>query len=226
MSGYALGLDHDLLRFVLVKTGKPLFYGWKTYDFSGTTGVSSGDLVFMAHKTLAQMQAISGAIAVIGANSPKPARYKFVLNKKPGPGQQGSISTFGAADIESVTGFADSGWERIEDRKRVNITDNTRSQTLGAKCENGGYYLYTCSKTMPSQVLTELGLISAADLKTGSEIDKAFYSSSRPRPPKMQKILAGGYNATTFCSFDMVDDAIDLGWKIVDSGKTFYVGAA
>lgn len=223
--GYPIGMDHDLLRFVLLKTGKPLFYGWKTYNLSSADGISETDLAFMDHRTRSEVTATSGSIAVIGANRPKPARYRFVLNKKPGAGEQGSITTFGGADVESLPGFEDSGWERVNDLSRVNIVDNNRSHTLGAKCENGGIYLYTCSKTMPNTVISELGLLEPTALRLETNLNKAFYGSSKPRPPKMSKQVTENYFATTFCSFDKIDDAMASGWRIVENSKTYHAGS-
>lgn len=218
MPAYLRGLDNSLLRFVQLNPTKPLHYGWKTKDFSTLGGITGDEMAnVLGHLTAVQMGLIAGAIAVIGANSPKPARVRKILNRRPTAVQQGSVTTFvsgeSAADWELLL---ESGWEIVNGEKRITISDNQRFQTVGANCSNGAIYCFPLSKTVPQIVIDELGLIPAAELRLGTTLGKCVSQASKPRPPKVKKIgietAAGSYDAHTFCSVDAYEAALQNGW--------------
>jgi hypothetical protein len=229
MPAYLRGKDHSILRFVRIDAAKPLFYGWKTKDLSAITGVSETDLTFLGHQTPTQMGTVTGAIGVIGANRPKPARVKKTLVRRPGAGVQGTVSTFiGGNVIADWDILLESGWEIVEPAKRVTISDNDRSQTVGALCSNGAIYCFPMSKTVPAVVLSDLLLLPASELRLGTNEGKCVSGASKPRPPRVRKDnivnpAGGTYDAHTFCSVDAYENALQTGW-LPESGEVPYFG--
>ena len=228
MPAYLRGKDNSILRFVRIDDAKPIFYGWKTKDLSSLTGVSESDITLLGHKTPAQMSVTAGSIGVIGANRPKPARVKKTLIRRPAAGQQGTVSTFIGGDaLADWEVLLQAGWEVVEPSKRVTITDNDRSQTVGATCSNGAIYCFSMSKTVPEVVLTDLLLFSAAELRLQANAKKCIVGSSKPRPPRVTKDAivnpAGGtYDAHTFCSVDAYENALENGWLPADGELPYY----
>lgn len=232
MPSYVRGRDNTILRFVQIDEAKPIFYGWKSFDLSSLSSLSSADLTVLNHVTPAQMGLASGAIGIIGANSPKPARVRKTLIRRPTAAQQGSVSTFIGGDaLVDWEVLIEAGWELVTPAKRVTISDNDRSQTVGALCSNGGIYCFPLSKTVPEAVYTELGLFKATELRLDSNYKKCFSGTSKPRPPKVQKdgIPNGDgatYDAHTFCSVDVYENALQTGWLPVKGEVPYFSGTA
>lgn len=217
MPDYLVGQARDVMSFVKVYAGGLLHYGWNTKDLTGLTGVSSADITALGHKDAAAVGAITGAIAILGANSPKPARFKKVVNRNPSASQQGSVSTF--CDADSFATALSAGWKLTKSVRTPKISNNGRTVTVGAKCTDGGIYLFPMNATRAAEVAGELGLILPSSLST-SERQKAFTGTSYPRPYKVSLPGANG-DKSTFASSDTIDSATSAGWNIDESEILF-----
>jgi hypothetical protein len=211
MPTYLQNQPRDLLRFSKVRRGRLLFYGWKTKDLTLGTGVSAGDVAALGHKTAVQVEGIGGAIGIMGANSPKPARATKILTREPAASERASVSSF--VDADSYAAAMTAGWN-IGKARGVSITNNSRTVTVGALVEGGGYYLFPMNANDAPAFAAELGLFLPTEL---SESDRhlSFTGTSKPRPPRVKNGTTG---ASTFCSYDAMDTAKANGWTVLDEG--------
>lgn len=211
MPTYLQNQPRNLLRFVKVRKNRLLFYGWKTKDLVTALGISAGDVTALGQKTAVAVEAVSGAIGIIGANRPKPARVTKRINDNPAAADQGSASSFVDADFYAQALAA--GWN-IGKAKGISLTQNARTTTVGALVEGGGYYLFPLNTTDALAYAEPLGLFLPEQM---SESDRAisFTGSSKPRPPRVKK---GSTGASTFCSYDAMDTAKAAGWTVLDEG--------
>lgn len=208
----------DKMTFVQMNASN-LFFGWNAKDLAANPAVGNGDLIALGHTTAANVAAISGALAIIGANSPRPARMKKVIN--PGttsPSVQESVSTFVAYD--QVSDALIAGWKPAGSGKTLpTIRQSARTVTAGVAIDFGGgavgYYLFpmNAADTQLTQVAS-LGLKFAGVDLTDAEIRKGFTGSSQPRPFKATLELEGGSTLSCFCSYDKVADASAAGWSV------------
>jgi hypothetical protein len=196
-----------------------LYFGWNAKDLANKTGVAMADLVALGHTTATNVKAIAGALAILGANSPRPARMKKLIN--PGttsPSVQESVSTFVAYD-QKADALA-LGWKPAGAGKILpTVRQNSRTVTAGAAVDFGGgvegYYLF--SMNAADAVLPQieaLGLNFAGSTLSDAEIRKGFTGTSQPRPFKATLELEGGSTLSSFCSYDKVTDAANAGWSI------------
>ena len=211
MPTYLQNEPRDLLRFVKIRKGRNLFYGWKTKDLSKGIGLSDAAIAALGQRTAVQVEGIAGAVGIIGANSPKPARATKVLTRNPAPSERGNASSF--VDADSYAAALNVGWT-IGKVRGVSITNNARTTTVGATVDGGGYYLFPMNTTDALAFAADLGLFLPSEL---SESDRAiaFTGTSKPRPPRVKNGVTG---ASTFCSYDAMDTAKSKGWTVLDEG--------
>lgn len=206
------------MTFVAVNA-QNLHFGWNAKDLTQKTGVAQADLTALGHVTAEQMAAVSGGLAIIGANSPRPGRMKKIIN--PGttsPDVQESVSTFVAYD--AVAQALAQGWKFAGSGKSLpTIRQNTRTVTAGASIDFGGgtvgWYVFpmNASDAKLTQIAA-LGLKFAGGGLTDAEIRKAFSGTSQPRPFKATLEIEGGVTVSSFCSHDKVTDAQTAGWDV------------
>lgn len=220
MPNYLRGPANRRAKQTFVKMNEQnLYFGWNAKDLASKTGISDADLIALGHTTAENVKAISGALAIIGANSPRPARMKKLIN--PGTTSasvQESVSTFVAFDQKADALV--EGWKFAGAGKKIpTIRQNSRSVTAAAKVDFGGgttgYYLFPMNAA--DAALTQvaaLGLEFAGAGLTDAEIRKGFCGSSQPRPFKATLELEGGATVSSFCSFDKITDASLAGWSI------------
>ncbi|NJN74221.1 MAG: hypothetical protein HC799_16175 [Limnothrix sp. RL_2_0] len=222
MPAYLRGRTRDKLTFVRVKEGGLLFYGWNAPDLTALPQVAEGDLIALGHTTSTNIASIGGAVAIIGANSPKPARATKVLNKNPTSQQQGNASTFcGGGSYATATA---AGWNISSRPRSVKFSNNPRTTTLAASVQGGGYYCFPVNTDEVTTFTTDLGLLPPTLMST-AERALSFTGTSKPRPPKVQRDTELG-TQSTFCSHDAISNAITAGWELVDEGFGYISGTA
>lgn len=215
------GNERQTLTFVKMNTSN-LFFGWKAKDLASKPNVGAADLTALGHKTAAQVAAVTGAIAILGANAPRPARFTKILNQfTTSPGVQKAVSTYCAYDA-GATALA-AGWSPVQSgQNRPSVKATTRTVTAGASVDFGGaigYYLWpmNAGDAALTQVVA-LGLKFAGGALTDAEIKKGFSGSSYPRPVRGSLELDNGSKVSAFIPHDKVDDAQTAGWSL-ESGK-------
>lgn len=212
------GNKRDNMTFVAINA-QNLHFGWNAKDLASKNGVGAADLVALGHVTAEQMAAVTGGLAIIGANSPRPGRMKKIIN--PGttsPDVQESVSTFVAYDATAQA--LSAGWKFAGAGKLLpTIRRNSRTVTAGASIDFGGgavgWYLFpmNASDAVLPQIAS-LGLKFAGSTLSDAEIRKAFSGTSQPRPFKAILELEGGSTISSFCSHDKVTDAQAAGWDV------------
>lgn len=210
MPTYLQNQTRGLLRFVKVRKNRLLYYGWKTKDLAASTVLTEADVTALGHKTAIAVEGIAGAIGILGANRPKPARATKKAENYSW-NEQGSASSF--VDADSYAAALSAGWN-IGKAKGVSITSNSRTVTMGAQVEGNGFYLFPVNAGDAPAYAAELGLFLPAQL-TESDRAVAFTGTSKPRPPRVKK---GSTGASTFCSYDAIDSATSNGWTVLDEG--------
>jgi hypothetical protein len=220
MPSYLRGVANkrDKLTFVALNA-QNLHFGWNAKDLASKAGVGADDLIALGHVTAEQMSAVSGGLAILGANSPRPQRMKKVIN--PGTTSadvQESVSTFVAYDAGAQALAA--GWKYAGSGKLLpTVRQSGRTVTAAASVDFGGstigYYLFPMNASDAALAqIAALGLKFAGGTLSDAEIRKGFAGTSQPRPFKATLELEGGSTVSTFCSHDKVTDASAAGWSI------------
>lgn len=220
MPSYTRGQRRDKFVFVKVSTSSNLYYGFKTKDFGAIAGVSAADITALGHLEASALPA--SRITIVGANSPKPPRVKKITNNAPSATQQGSVSTYCA--ISSLATATAAGWQMVDGGRGVKVTNNTRTVTVGAKIEGGGYYLFPMNASDVTTYAAALGLETAPNI-SATERAQAFSGSSYPKPDIVSITTANG-NFSSFCSFDAIDAALAAGYEILKTRKPHPVPAS
>jgi hypothetical protein len=211
MPEYTRGTLRDVLTFVPVNS--ILHYGWKTVDLAARTGISGADIkTQLGHMTAAEAIAVTTAILVTGANSPKPAR---VVKRDPTApiSQPSSTSTYVA--YNKLAAAATGGWSLSKPARGVRLTanvDGKRSVTAIAELSNGALYAFPLNRVDFDRVSTVLGLQSAAQITTETE-RKSLITGSRTKPGRCSIEDNGGIFAT-FYSTAAEAAAIAAGYNI------------
>jgi hypothetical protein len=215
MSSVQRGKLRDVETYVQVSATQEVYYGFFTKDLSAIAGISAADVTALGHLTPAGVAAISGAITFFGANAPKPAKFKKVLNRRPGAGVQGSVTTFGdGTTTASVLAAAGAGFKKIKDIRPCTFRNDARAVTVGIKLSGTtGIYIQTINAADVTAYATELGLMLPGSL-TASERERCFRGSNTNRPAKVQKVVNNA-TVTMPVSSDKLSDAIDAGWSLV-----------
>lgn len=211
MPSYTRGALRDKLTFVAINP-QVLYYGFTTKDFASIAGLglSEADINALGHLDAAAVPSIG--IRIIAANSPKPPRVKKVINPRPGPSQQGDVSTFCATD--AVKSAEANKWKFAKPGRSVTITNSNRTWTMGADLANGGLYLFPMNPTDAEAYADVLGLQRPTQISQ-IERQKAFSGTSRPKPARMKLTLSTGGTVNAFCSTLNIDNALDQGWQLV-----------
>jgi hypothetical protein len=209
MPSYTANVLRDQLAFVRVNSA-PLYYGFKTKDFSALPGITGADITALGHLSSGSVPANS--FKVIGANSPKPLRAKKRINANPSAAEQGSVSTFVADNAVATAETA--GWSIVGNGRGVTLRNDSRAITVGIELTGGQIYLETKNASDVNAYAGELGLqlpgtISAAELRRG------IMGATRPRPPRVQKKRPGGGTVTMPVDPIGLDDALAAGWSLV-----------
>jgi hypothetical protein len=211
MPAYTRGSTRDVLTFV--KVNPVLLYGWKAPDLTAKLGIDAVDLdVELGHMSSTAAAAVVGAILVIGANSPKPARV--VKRDKTAPvNQTASTSTFISFDRAAAATTA--GWTLSSPARGVRLTANmpgNRSITAIAELSNGALYAFPMNQADFTLVGAELGLTDSSSVTTTLERQRLL-TGARTRPGKCSKIVGPGMMSTYFAT-DSEGAAITAGWSI------------
>jgi len=232
MPSYLRGAANRRQNLTFVKiNAQNLYFGWNAKDLASKPGVSASDLTALGHRTAAQVGAVSGALAVLGANSPRPQRLKKVINPNTTSADvQESVSTFVAYD--KVAAALELGWKASGRGKAIpSIRQTARTVTAGASIDFGGgivgYYLFpmNASDAVLSQV-SALGLKFAGAGLSDAEIRKGFSGSSQPKPFRATLELDNGSTISSFCSHDKVTDAGAAGWSVESGANPPVMNAA
>lgn len=221
MPSYTRGDLRQNLTFVKV-INPNLFYGWNTKDFASQPGVSSADLTALGHFNAAAIQSNTTAICILGANRPKPPRATKLLNANPDAATQGRVSTFYGVGYEGTALAA--GWKLSSSLEVVNIKNSSRSQTVAVKLTNGGHYAFPMNAADVGTYGGELGLILPTQI-TSNERASLFSGASRPRPPRVQKVV-GTSKFSSYCDPAKLDDLIDAGWSQLDPEIQLVIASA
>ena len=224
MPNYLRGVEKGVLTFVSLNDSN-MFYGFTTRDFTEIPGITQEDLDALGHRNelfhdaLDIIYALPNKLAIFGANSPKPARYKKVINRNPNADQIGSISTFISQGRVYASSASARGWKFLSPAKGVSLTGNRRTTTALAQLSErsaGGFYGFPMNTADFELYEDELGLFSKAEL-TELERSRSFTGATRPQPPKVCKELSNGTKITTFASSgDALTSAlVDYGWELL-----------
>lgn len=222
MPDYLVGQARDQMTFVKVYKNGLLYYGWKAKEIESLPGITAGEVTALGHIDAVTVAALSGAIPILGANSPKPARFKKVLNRRPTAQQQGTASTF--VGIDNYADALAQGWSQSSAARGITLTDTARTKTMAAKMANGGYYLFPLNADRALDVAGPLGLILPSSL-TGQERLKAFSGSSKPKPGTV-KLKGDLGDKGTFVSFDADSSASTAGYQPSKAAQADPVGNA
>ena len=212
MPSYTRGFTREDLKFVKAHAGN-IWFGFKAKDMSAVPGISAADVAALGWVNADGVP--SGGIGVLRANSPKPQRVKKIINRRPNANQQGSASTY--CSYSSFTAAQAAGWDLIGSARRVTISNNFRTKTVGAKIDgSGAIYLFPLNAADATSYAATLGLVLPENISE-AERDRAFSGSSRPRPAKMGKVISETTGATfsTFVSYDNEDNALENGFEYI-----------
>lgn len=212
MPSYTRGKKREKLTYVLV-TGTILYYGWNAKDLNSLPGasISTADLNALGHLSPGQLPDL--AIRIIGAQSPKPPRFKKIITKNPTAGQQGNVSTFCA--YNKTKDAENAGWQFAKNGRGITLTNNARTKTVGAELTGGGLYLFPMNANDVDANASALGLQLPNQINQTERL-LAFSGVSRPRPAKMKLILSDGSSVSSFCSASNIDNALDSGWQMIE----------
>lgn len=213
MSSYVRGTKRTVLTFVPLNT--VLQYGWKSPDLAALTGISAGDLATeLGHLTPTAAAAIANRVMVIGANSPKPARYSKKFPNAPTTARA-SVSTF--IGYNSAIAATAGGWTRSSKSKGVKLRapgGSRRKQTAVATLSNGALYAFSLDTPDFNLVSPDLGLQSSSQISS-QEALRLVTGTSGTRPGRMRIVDSGG-DLTTFFSTANRDSAQAAGFDLVD----------
>lgn len=187
-----------------------IFHAFKTKDLSAITGVSEGDLTALGQVQLSSLA--SGEIAVFGAQSPKGARFRKVLNRVPQAGVQGSVTSYGNGNVPSaIATAAAAGWGLVSGVRLTTVRSTQKSISVGVPLSNGLIYV----QPVPVQ---DAGNATALGWKLPSTFGsadkaKAIRGANNMRPAKVTKIdPETGVSITLPCAFNKLDTAAEAGF--------------
>lgn len=211
MPAYTRGRTRDVLTFVKVN---PTFcYGWKAPDLAAAIGVSSADLVTeLGHMDAVTANALTAALLVTGANSPKPHRVKKTISGA-ALNQAGSVSTFMAYDKAAAA--AAGGWTMAKRGYGVRLTASTapvRRVTAIAELSNGAHYAFPMDKGDFATFGGDLGLQAAEQMNTALE-RQFLVTGSKTKPGKCSRQVANG-TFSSYYSTASKDSVVGLGYNI------------
>ena len=224
MPNYLRGVEKAVLTFVELNNSN-MFYGFTTRDFTEIPGITQEDLDALGHRNeiyhdaLDIIYALPNKLAIFGANSPKPARYKKVINKRPNADQIGSISTFISQGLTYASSASARGWKYASPSKAVSLAGNARNVTALAQLSEesaAGFYGFSMNASDFELYEDELGIFSKTEL-TELERSRSFTGATRPKPPRVKKKLSGNRTITTYASSgDALTSAlVDFGWELL-----------
>jgi hypothetical protein len=214
MAASTRGKNRETIYFIQLTT--VILWGFKPVDWAGTPGVSDVDTILLGWKDEETAGKIETSIRIYGANSPRPPRYKKILNKNPTAGQRGSISAFGKGELSSaeLKAFADSGWQQSKPARGLIINANARTETVGCPLSNGGLYLLNCEASKVAAYADSLGLVRATSLRTNTNNKKkCFTGTNKPQPIKVRKVEDNG-TLTMPCSPTKLSTVLSVGWVL------------
>ena len=110
-----------------------------------------------------------GAIKVLRANSPKPARVKKRINRNPNVSQQGSLSSWCSA--EQVNNALSAGWTLVSPAKATRCTprvEGRRKVTALAGISDGSFYAFPMNLADFDASKTALGLVDISSFANGT----------------------------------------------------------
>lgn len=208
MAFVSRGKPRNIIR--AVRCTGAVFHGFKTKDLSGITGISEGDLTALGQVELGALA--SGEVAVFGAQTPKGARFRKVLNRVPQAGVQGSVTTFGNGNVPSaIATAAGAGWGLVRGVRLTTIRSTAKSISVGVPLSNGLIYV----QPVPIQDqgnATALGWILPANFGSADKA-KAVRGANNMKPAKVTKIDATtGESVTLPCAFNKIADAAGAGF--------------
>lgn len=222
MPGYVRGTPRDQMVFVPINA--TLHYGWKSPDLAALSGISAADLkTQLGHMSATEAAAVAGALLVLGANSPKPARYTKKFPAAP-TSQRGSVSTFAA--FNKAAAAVGAGWTQSGRAKSVRLTAataNKRSQTAVAELSNGLLYAFPMPVADFTLVSADLGLQAAGQI-SALEAAKLATGMKGTRPGKVSIEDSGGL-LTTYFSTANLDEALAAGFSLVEGERIQFPSA-
>jgi len=230
MPNYLRGVERGVLTFVALNENN-MFYGFTTRDFTEIPGITQEDLDALGHRNeifhdaLDIIYALPNKLAVFGANSPKPARYKRIINRNPTAEQIGSISTFISQGLTFASAASARGWKFLSPARGVSLAANNRTTTALAQLSErsaAGFYGFPMNTADFELYEDELGIFSKAELSS-LERSRSFTGASRPKPPKVVKQLGNNRKITSFASSgDALTSAlVDFGWELLKAEVTY-----
>lgn len=223
MSASTRGRKRDQTRFVNIND--VFLYGWATVDLAAATGVSAADLsAQLGHLDATAASATSGAVLVLGANAPKPARAVKRIPSAPTT-SPGSVSTFVAFNKKVAATTA--GWTISGNPRGVRLraaAAGKRSLTAVATLSNGLLYAFPMNSEDFALVGSSLGLEGAAQISS-VEAKKLASGMSSTRPGRAALEDSGGM-LSSFYSTASRDTAAAAGFDILSDEKLLFPGAA
>lgn len=213
MPSYTRGIKRDVIAFVQLGATAAIYYGFSQKDFSKVTGAADVDFTVLGQI----IDPPTGAIKMLRASTPKPARVKRVIDNNPGVAKQGSISTF-CATPNIATALA-AGWKLISGVKSTSISQTARTTTALAELSDGSFYAFPMNTADFEAYKEKLGLKAPKDLNITTEAERlaVIRGSSFPRPGKASKILDTGAEISSFYATEAENIARADGWSILSS---------
>lgn len=214
MAATTRGKNRETIYFIQLTTA--ILWGFKPVDWSGIPGVSAADSILLGWKDEETAGNLETSIRIYGANSPRPPRYKKILNRNPVAGQRGSISAFGKGELatDELNALTDSGWQLSKPGRSVIINATALRETIGCPLSSGALYLLNCEASKVAAYADALGLVRATQLKDNARKVKCFTGTTKPQPPKIRRVEDNG-TLTMPCSPTKLSTALEAGWVLV-----------
>jgi hypothetical protein len=219
MTAVTRGKARNKLTFVLA-TPK-IAYGFTTRDLGSGNTLGSADFAAIGHMDAAAADAISGVILVISPQSPKPARFRQIVNRDPSAEQAKTLETYGDATTATAINRAlAAGWKRGNPGRRCKMTNNATTATVGIDLEGGAIYLSPTAKAQAETYAGALGLQLPGTI-SATERERCISGCKKPRCAKVERTLSTGGKLTMPCKADKLTDALAAGWSEIRPETSF-----
>lgn len=211
MPSYTRGRNRDVLTYVNVSSeaSLPVFYGFNTINLTAVPNVSQTDLTALGHLEASGVP--ESGLIIVRANSPKPARVRKIINRRPSVAQQGSVNTF--CDPNKLNDAYAQEWQLAKPATVAKVTENARTITGLAVLSNSLVYAFPMNAADWALYASELGLQQPSTVNTERELSLIFSGCRTPRPGQAAKALENGSTITK--PFSTGVNVRNAGWEIL-----------
>jgi hypothetical protein len=214
-----LGKKRD--KLTIVKATANIYYSFATRDLAALPGVGADDLTALGH--LPATTAVNSAIVVLGANAPRPARFRKRLSSTAdNPITQESITTFGdGTSATSVNAAGALGWRMVKPPTEVGMGATPKGKNVAVRLSNGAYAI----RNVPTDYATEANatLLGWETSLSDATIAKAVRGAKNMKPATVKKRLEAGGVVTLPCKKTKLSDAYNAGYV---KGNPEFIGDA